>query len=134
MVTTIGTVTFHLLHLYAGIGQVALLADEHGHSHDHNHDHGSHLDFYSSVADHNSGSAWQLVIFLALMVIPPVVGLVHENKATAITMAISGLIYSVDMSLDVFSHGFGEGAWSTLPLTIVTIPLPAIIATIKTIG
>ncbi|MFT3877509.1 MAG: hypothetical protein QM708_13965 [Propioniciclava sp.] len=134
VVTAVGTVTFHLLHLYAAVGEVAALAD--GHGHDHAHDHGEgggHLDFYTSLTDHNSGSAWQLVIFLALMVIPPAIGLAYATKAGAIIMMATGLIHALAMSLDGFAHGLGEGAWSTLALTLVAILTPAAIATIRNI-
>lgn len=132
VVTAIGTITFHLLHLYAAVGEVALLADGHDHGHTHDHgDGGGHLDFYAALTDHNSGSSWQLVIFLALMVIPPIVGILYATRAGSIIMLVSGLVYSLGMSTDGFGHGFGEGAWSTLALTLVAILLPAVVATMR---
>lgn len=135
VVTAVGTTTFHLVHLYSAIGQVALLPNGQVHDHDHDHgaEHADHLDFYASVAEHNSGASWQLAIFLTLMVIPPIIGLVSSGRASAITMTIVGLVSSIGMALDGFGHGFGEGAWSTLMLTVVAILLPAAVAAVKCI-
>ncbi len=131
-VTAIGTSAFHLLHVYSGVGQVVALSG--GHDHDHGHDHGEaggHLDFYASLAEHNSISSWQMVVFLALAVVPPVLGLVIASRAGAVSMLVVGTVYSALMVFDGFAHGFSEGAWPTLVLALVAVALPAVVAVIK---
>lgn len=126
-VTALGVAAFHLFHIYAAIGELVMLADDHGHS----HSGGGHLDAYATIAEHNSGMAWMMGAFLVIMIIAPVIGLTITSKLGAIATLAVGAIYSLLMILDGFSHGLTEGNWTTLVVALVGIALPATVAVLK---
>lgn len=143
-VTGIGMLTFHLLHIYAAVGALAAQgadaghdhahAHAHGHDHAHGHEHAAgHLDSFALMADPQSSMNWMMMVYLVLAVVPATIGLFSAKRIAAIGSLVVGAIYSVMMSLDGFSHGFGEGAWATLVLVLVAVLLPAVAATIRNI-
>ncbi|MFV0535035.1 MAG: hypothetical protein ACK5MR_15470 [Cumulibacter sp.] len=129
VVVAIGTIAFHLAHLYSAIGLVVASAGE-THDHEHDHDHGhDHLEAYAAYGEANSGEAWLLTAIVACMALAPLIVLVWRSRIAGVVTIVVGGLAAVGMLLD----GFGHGLSASLGLALAAIALPLIVAIIVTV-